>query len=70
MPQISIEDHLFCRCKQCDSENIQVIRNYFPNAIMYPIGLALLVLTGLQPLPIKMMCHDCQMKFYGSGIHH
>jgi len=70
MPQKYIEEHLYCHCSQCNSENIHVIRSYLPNFILYPFGLALLAITGAQPLPIKMECNDCQNKFFGSGIHH
>jgi|GEM_PF-2688424 len=70
MPQKYIEEHLYCHCSQCNSENIHVIRSYLPNVILYPFGLALLAITGAQPLPIKMACNDCQNKFSGSGVHH
>ena len=70
MPQKYIEEHLYCHCSQCNSENIHVARSYLPNFVLYPLGLALLVITGVQPLQIKMTCNNCQNKFFGSGIHH
>jgi hypothetical protein len=70
MPLKYIEEHLYCHCNQCNSENIHVVRSYLPNFVFYPLGIALLAITGVQPLPIKMMCNDCQNKFFASGIHH
>jgi hypothetical protein len=70
MPQKYIEEHLFCSCKQCNSENVRAVGRYLPNMLFYPLGLGLLTMTGVQPLPIKMVCNDCSAEFFGSGIHH
>lgn len=70
MLQKHLEENLFCRCKLCHSENVHVNRRFFPNIVTYPFGLGLFIMMGIQPLPVKMVCNDCNKNFFGSGIHH
>ncbi|MCL1137487.1 hypothetical protein [Shewanella pneumatophori] len=68
--QKKMELNLFCQCRYCQSKQVKVRFKFLPNLISFPLGLGILSLLGLQPLPIKMQCKSCDKTFYGSGIQH
>ncbi|CAM3457776.1 hypothetical protein SHPE106448_14695 [Shewanella pealeana] len=65
-----MEQHLFCQCKHCQSKQVFVSFRFVPNILSYPLGLGGLTLIGIQPVPIKLRCRECQRSFFASGIHH
>jgi len=63
MPQKYIEEHLYCSCSQCNSENIHVIRSYLPNFILYPFGLAFLAIQGRNRCQLKWPAMIAKISF-------
>ncbi|WP_108946404.1 hypothetical protein [Shewanella halifaxensis] len=68
--QKKMELHLFNECRYCQSKQVKIRLKFLPNLISFPLGLGMMILLGLQPLPIKMQCKSCNKTFFGSGIQH